>query len=358
MWGHSLGSCSSKKLCNFRLHLPVDRLSGHGHPDIVASSPGLLLLTLRLSKVHDHEENNLKLFMYNPISKDIRSLPPARYAPQKLSMVPCKDEKGIDAYRIYSIGRSYRPGTRSLLYSLEVFDSTQAHKGWQFLSHVRANLSGSGDLHPGTETPLMGYVNSKSLGNELGFIYWMPSLQHKSETGRHAELSSCHMATGFLYGLPGLPFKTTFAEMWPCRTRLMFVCGVAEGNDMSCTCGVEIWELLQGEEGPVEEDGFYGVKCLPQGTQWQPYSRMAHDLWEHFIHRSTRRVACVVSIPFVLVVAENEEEHMVVFDTNKKTWQLARCWPLLQNLFQDKHSQYYKVYPWILAFTPNAGALV
>ncbi|MCO5579962.1 hypothetical protein L7F22_033829 [Adiantum nelumboides] len=245
---------------------PLIALLSSGVMDIVASSHGLLIFTLRLSKVQDHEENNLKLFVYNPISRDIRSLPATRYAPQKLSMVPCKNENEVSGYKINSIGRSYRPGTKNLLYSLEVFDSTQAQLGWQFVSHVRANLAGSGDLHPGTETSLMGYINSKAIGNELGFLYWMPSLEHRSETGRHAELSCCHVTTGFLYGLPGLPFKTTFAEMWPCRTGLMLVCGLAQEDDMSYTCGVEIWELLQGEQGLVEDEGFYGGRCPPQGV--------------------------------------------------------------------------------------------
>lgn len=329
-----------------------------GVVDIVASWRGLLLLTLRLSKVHDHEENNLKLFVYNPISKDIRALPTTRWAPQKLFMVACRDDDRICGYKVYSLGRGYRPGSTNLLYSVEVFDSTQAGHGWQFMSHVRANLSGSGDLHPGTETPLMGYVNAKAIANELGFLYWMPSLDHKAANGRHTELNSCHMSTGLFYRVPGLSFKSTFAHMWPSSSGVMSICGVAQGDDLSSTCGVEVWELLQGEEGPLEDDLFYGVKDLPQGTRWHPCSRMPHDLWDHLTSKGTRRVACTVAIPLVFVVVENEKEHMVVYDTDDKTWKLTVCWPFLQNLFQDRHSAYYQVYPWIITVTPNVSALV
>ncbi|KAH7282306.1 hypothetical protein KP509_35G024500 [Ceratopteris richardii] len=317
--------------------------------DIVASANGLLLMSLRMSKVHDHEENNLRLFVYNPISKGIRALPKARYAPQKLAVLSYTDGNGTSFYKVYSLGRSYRTGTSNLLYSLEIYDSADACHGWKFMSHVKANLSGR-DLHPGTETELMGYLNSKAIANELGFLYWMEGC---------AEIYSCHLASGFYYSVPALPFKTTFASMWPSTSGLLLACGIAKEDDASCTCGVEIWELLQTEENLLESgENFYGGKCSPQGTCWKPFDKMDHGLWTCLACEGTGRIACLVCLPFLFVVAENEHNHMVVYDTDNRTWKLIQSWPSLWFIFHNNHPGYFKVDPWIVALTPKASAVV
>lgn len=357
--------CSSKSYEFLAAASPLATYFNTGVLDIVASANGLLLITLRM-KESQGEDSLIKLFVYNPLSRDLRALPPPRWASQKLAMACETDGNGESSYKVYSLGRHYRPGTTNLLFSFEIYDSAQC-KHWQLLSHVSANLSGDGELH-GNAAKVMGYVNSKAISDARGFIYWMRSLEYRDEAGRHTQISSCDMNKGFFYTLPGLPYKTTFAGIWPHESGLQLVCGVAkeeagphvrtmelEARPHVVTRAVEVWELHQGQEDPKEEER-YGSRPLPQGTKWQQIERMPHHLWEQLTRGKAgngHRIACAVGSPLVFVVAEDEEEQMVVYNAVHRTWQLSTCYAILHKLFHDQDPHYYKVLPWIVSFTPN-----
>lgn len=233
------------------------------------------------------------------------------------------------------------------------------------MSDVSANLGADGQLHANAKQ-LFGYVNSKGVSCMDGRLYWQPALDHKEKHGKNIAVSACDMHRGYLYRLPKLSRTTSFARVWGGEENgPYFICGLASaGDNTRCTEAVEVWHLNtpHAKADDNDNDGsspsYYGSRELPS-TQWQHVARMPDELWA-MLHRSgggACRMACVVGDhPIAFLVAEHEEEHMVVYDFLEKSWTLAPCFAILHKLFNDDDPHYYKVLPWCISFTPTHDA--